>query len=380
MKVLITADWHLGRNQFRLNFLPYQEQLLMDWLLPRAREADLLVVAGDVFDAKHPSAEALTTFSRFAAALADRGIRAVFLAGNHDLPELVVYMREILQKHRLFSVSSSGWSVDRAVIPDLPGLVFLPHFSRFDLASQEVSTVEDLMARLADRYSPHDHILITHLTIVPGASQNTDSDWEMGLVPTLDAAQLSPWKLVVSGHLHGYHTPGSNVVYPGSLLKYHPREIRQTKTVVWVDTETGDMKAEPVPQILDMVEVKGRVKDGSFELEDAPSPESLEHAQALLVRVWLTHPGTDLRLAGAVEEAVRETLGIETVFFGGVEGVEGESAPRSSAPTRSLEGMSLRELALLFFEEQGVFQSVDRQQVEEILDEALARMEQGGGA
>nr|BAL53884.1 hypothetical conserved protein [uncultured Acidobacteriota bacterium] len=376
---MITADWHLGRNRFNLDFLPFQEKLLMEWLLPLAEKADLLVVAGDIFDAKHPSSETLNVFSRFAAALADRKVQAVFVAGNHDLPELVVYMQGILSRHGLFSVSSAGWSVERAVLPGVPDLVFLPHMTRFDLSQHGVDSVEEMIARLGEHFPPEEKVLITHLTVLADASGGeADSDWEMGLVPSVPETLFRQWKLAVSGHLHGHHTVGQKVVYPGSLLKYHSREVHQTKTVLQVDTKTGSWTREPIPQILDMVLVKGYMQGGRFLLEERLSRESLQGKEAILARVVLTRPGSDLRTPHAVQETLRETLKVDAVYFGGVERVEGQTTEETPTSVRSIEGLSPRDLALRYLEEKNILEALDRNLVCAILDEALARMKEGG--
>lgn len=87
LRVLHTADWHLGHS---LHELPrtFEHERFLGWLVDTAvrEEIDALVIAGDVFDAANPPAAALEAWYRFLAALARRapGVDVVVIGGNHD--------------------------------------------------------------------------------------------------------------------------------------------------------------------------------------------------------------------------------------------------------------------------------------------------------
>ena len=63
MKIIHTADWHLGQTFF--GYERFREhKVFLDWLCNTVKErnADLLLIAGDVFDSPNPSAEAQRMF------------------------------------------------------------------------------------------------------------------------------------------------------------------------------------------------------------------------------------------------------------------------------------------------------------------------------
>ena len=65
MRILHTADWHLGKKlegRLRLE----EQSLALDQIISVAKERniDVIIVAGDVFDTAVPSAEAEELFSR----------------------------------------------------------------------------------------------------------------------------------------------------------------------------------------------------------------------------------------------------------------------------------------------------------------------------
>ena len=98
MRVLHTSDWHLGASLGGVARAPEHTRFL-SWLTETAVEeaADLLIVAGDVFDHASPSADALRTWYRFLVGLRETPVRqVVVVAGNHDSPARLEAPREVL--------------------------------------------------------------------------------------------------------------------------------------------------------------------------------------------------------------------------------------------------------------------------------------------
>lgn len=87
LRIFHTADWHLGHS---LHGLPrdYEHECFLDWLLDtlQERQADALLIAGDLFDSANPSASAQAMFYRFLVEARRRlpGLQTVAIAGNHD--------------------------------------------------------------------------------------------------------------------------------------------------------------------------------------------------------------------------------------------------------------------------------------------------------
>src|SRR5262245_39447252 len=87
MRVVHTADWHVGRLWKGITRLDEMAKVL-DYLAAylEREKVELLLVAGDVFDATNPGAEAEALVFRFFRRLGAKGIPAVVIAGNHDSP------------------------------------------------------------------------------------------------------------------------------------------------------------------------------------------------------------------------------------------------------------------------------------------------------
>ena len=91
MKILHTADWHLGKRLDRFSRL--EEQILvMNEIVEIANEqhVNLVLIAGDLFDNFNPGVEATELFYKTLKRLSLNGKRPVVaISGNHDSPNLI---------------------------------------------------------------------------------------------------------------------------------------------------------------------------------------------------------------------------------------------------------------------------------------------------
>ena len=89
MRLLHTADWHLGRSLEGRSRRPEQEQMVDEiCALADAEDVHLVIIAGDVFDSANPPAFAEELFYDALDRLSADGKRGVLvIAGNHDNPE-----------------------------------------------------------------------------------------------------------------------------------------------------------------------------------------------------------------------------------------------------------------------------------------------------
>ncbi len=63
MKIIHTADWHLGKNLEGRSRLKEQERFLSDFIqMVEEKEADLILIAGDIYDSPNPPAMAEKLF------------------------------------------------------------------------------------------------------------------------------------------------------------------------------------------------------------------------------------------------------------------------------------------------------------------------------
>lgn len=87
MKLLHTADWHAGRVLHGQPRTPEIREVLREIAeVARVEAVDLVLVAGDIYDTRNPSAEAEAAVYEFFKTLGAANISSIVIAGNHDAP------------------------------------------------------------------------------------------------------------------------------------------------------------------------------------------------------------------------------------------------------------------------------------------------------
>lgn len=103
IRILHTADWHLGQTFFGYDRTQEHEHFL-DWLagVLTKNKIDVLIVAGDVFDVSNPSAASQRMFYRFIHRVTTENprLQLVVVAGNHDSPARLESPLPLLQEMR----------------------------------------------------------------------------------------------------------------------------------------------------------------------------------------------------------------------------------------------------------------------------------------
>jgi exonuclease SbcD len=87
LRIFHTADWHLGHHLHGVS-RQLEHQRFLDWLLDElhSKQADALIVAGDIFDSANPSSAAQSQLYDFLVKTKTRlpNLDIVLVGGNHD--------------------------------------------------------------------------------------------------------------------------------------------------------------------------------------------------------------------------------------------------------------------------------------------------------
>ncbi|MFT4514214.1 MAG: exonuclease SbcD [Planctomycetota bacterium] len=99
MRILHTADWHLGHN-LRDHARTAEHAYFLNWLVATVveRRVDVVMIAGDVFDGANPPPVAWRMWFEFLGQLkqAQPKVQVVVIAGNHDSAQRMEAPRELL--------------------------------------------------------------------------------------------------------------------------------------------------------------------------------------------------------------------------------------------------------------------------------------------
>lgn len=100
LKILHTADWHLGHTLHGIS-RTYEHQCFLQWLLEQLfkTDADALIIAGDIFDSANPSAQSQSMLYDFLvqARQQNPSLDILLIGGNHDSASRLDAPKAILQ-------------------------------------------------------------------------------------------------------------------------------------------------------------------------------------------------------------------------------------------------------------------------------------------
>ena len=269
MRILHTADWHIGHRLYEQPRIEEHRQFL-DWLLTTLQEnaIDVLLVAGDIFDSALPSSEATDLYYQFLFRLyRETHTHAVITAGNHDSPMRLAAPREFLRMGRIHVVGLASEAA--ACVVNLPSenpsvsIAAVPYLSENELSHISFETEPERAERYRERSKAFyrqcvecmppglPKILMGHLFVHGGQVSDSERNIQIG---GATAMQISDFPddvaYVALGHLHRPHAiSGANypVQYAGSPLPLRFNEANYTKKVYLLDVPTaGDVQVEEI--------------------------------------------------------------------------------------------------------------------------------------
>ncbi len=274
MRILHTADWHLGARLVERERLP-EHAMFLDWLIEtlRSEKIDALLLSGDVFDAANPPQEAVALYFDFLKRLADlKTVKAVITGGNHDSASHLNAPRELLRR---FEVHVFGHAGDNIV--DLGGAVIaaVPFLRERDLregaAGETMAAVhEQVRTAIRAHYAAQlaacrgiaqgrPIIAMGHLTVLGATTSDSERDIHIGNLGAVGADIFDGFDYTALGHLHRpQKVAGQETVhYSGSPIALSFSEATDAKSVVIIDTQNHS----PVPILLSKTE-PDRQKNG----------------------------------------------------------------------------------------------------------------------
>ena len=117
MKILHTADWHLGIKLYDED-LSDDHKIFFKWLITllEKREIEVLLISGDIFHQKNPTSEARHLYYSFLRQLIDVKCKVILTSGNHDSPAVLNGPKEILAMLNVDIVASVPSSPEECII------------------------------------------------------------------------------------------------------------------------------------------------------------------------------------------------------------------------------------------------------------------------
>ena len=253
MKIIHTADWHIGQRLHERSRLDEHKQFL-DWLLEtiQKHKVELLLVSGDIFDTSLPSAEATNLYYQFLYRLFNEtDTYTVITAGNHDSARHLEAPREFLEMGRIHVVGLAN-EVSKCVLPFPPDnprvmVAAVPYLTETDLPhvsyETEIERNDRYRERLRSFYTecvsqmPAElpKILMGHLFVQGGEIGDSERNIQIGGATAIRASDF-PERVnyVALGHLHRPQTINGTdypIRYSGSPIPLRFNETGYRKNV-----------------------------------------------------------------------------------------------------------------------------------------------------
>lgn len=330
MRLLHTADWHLGRATYNVPRADDHDEVIAEILdIARTEKPDLIVHAGDLFDAVRP---AYLEMTRGIQALQELAAVApvVVLCGNHDSPALFRIFEQLLgEESRIRFIDkarrpSDGGVLDFDLGEERVRLAPLPfvHANRVVEAfetepsqwtsayADRIHAIEDALFKgLLEGYESSRDILLfaAHLHVSGARFSGSERQVHVSENYASRLERLPQVSYAAFGHIHKPQsipgtTPGR---YAGSPIQLDFGELSEEKEVVMVEAAPGlPAKVTPVP-------LSGGRRLRKFEgslSELAEAPQTMKR-QLCLLTIQTEEPVPEL------SERVRELLPPDAVVL-----------------------------------------------------------------
>ncbi len=260
MRILHTADWHVGKVLKGRSRLDEHDAVLADIVrVAEAEDVDLILIAGDVFDTSAPAPDAQRLVMRTLLDLNRDGRQVVLEAGNHDNPRQLDVFRPVLGELGITVVGMPLRPEDggQLELPTRGGetarLAILPFISQRTAISagqaitrtaaetnrdyaDNIKAMVDALTEGFDRAGAV-NLLMTHATLVGGQTGGGERDshiFEYALHASIFPSLLHYGAL---GHLHRRQSIAgpAPLHYSGAPLQVDFGESENTSVVVIVD-------------------------------------------------------------------------------------------------------------------------------------------------
>jgi DNA repair protein SbcD/Mre11 len=284
MKILHTADWHLGRTLHYQDLIEEQRFVLAQIIhIIAQHKPDVLLLAGDIYDRSVPPATAVKLLNDTIISITELGVPIIAIAGNHDSSERLDYVQELLKRQYFHIFGTFKVPVPKVVLEDSLGKVHFycipyinPEEARHIFKNEDLKSHEDAMQAIvneivASHPANERSVLMGHCFVAGG--EETESErkiMSVGGSEQINPNIFAPFDYVALGHLHRRQSfLNKKVHYSGSIYKYSVAESSHEKSVSLFDlTEKGIENFQMIDLVLqkNVLKISGRIENRKFVL------------------------------------------------------------------------------------------------------------------
>lgn len=332
MKILHTADWHLGQLFYEYD-RSFEHQEFLNWLLKTISEEqiEVLLISGDVFDISNPAANSIRMFYSFLQKATQNHpfLQIVITAGNHDSASRLEAPKPLLESSNIHIIGTIEKHADGTInyekitvplrnklgeiqtwclavpflrmgdYPNIPG-------AENPYAAGVSEFYQEALAFAKNRKTPEQTIIaMGHLHTQNAEISDMDCS-ERGIIGGIEgiSAQTfdSELKYVALGHIHKAQRIGGkeHIRYCGSPLpmSFSERNYKHQVVVFELDSEITDLKTIEIPISIPLLRIPIKpepLEDVLLQLHQLPEKTNDIQAPYLEVQVLEIEPEPALR-------------------------------------------------------------------------------------
>jgi exonuclease SbcD len=265
MKIVHTADWHLGR-QFEGCSLEDDHAAALEQVFEavKTHAPDVLIIAGDVFDRAAPPEAAVRQFNDFLTRVASETETAiVMIAGNHDSGDRIGAWATLSDTRHSLVRGPLSATERPLILEDAHGPVAISAIpfgyefaARETFANPEIKCPEDVLrVQLASARAlvPDGArwVVVAHAFVSGGDPSGCERPLSrlVGGIETVSADLFAGAHYVALGHLHREQAVGGDHIrYSGAPLAFTFEEEICTKSLTLIELGAdGRTKVELIP-------------------------------------------------------------------------------------------------------------------------------------
>ena len=257
MKFFHVGDLHFGKLLHNVPLIESDQPYWVEQFLQAVDEhqPDAVVIAGDVYDRRVPSPEAMKLFDHLLTELARRDKYVFIIPGNHDSSVRLSHVSELLTSHKIYIAGELQRDLMHITVPGedvdvtfwLMPYVFPKIISdervldRDDLTSYDDAVRALLAAQQIDDQACN--VLVAHQNVMATGveTEHSKSETIIGGLGEINYTAFDRFDYVALGHIHNAQKIGRETVrYSGCPLYYDFSEINRNKGLTLVTIHSKD--------------------------------------------------------------------------------------------------------------------------------------------
>ncbi len=295
MKILHTADWHIGKKLHK-HELSQDFELFIKWLCSTIKEykVEVLLVSGDIFDLANPSSDARKQYYKALMQLRKLNCKIILTGGNHDSPSMLDAPKEILRELDIDIIGGLPDNLEDVIIPVILNgkikmvIVALPFLRDCDLRNAtDGHTYEDRLETIRrgiestfinaaeickTKYPGIPAIAMGHLFAAGAESSESEREIQIGNQAAFNAWQFGNYfNYIALGHIHKPQRINAAVpaFYSGSPFPLSFSERKDEKRILLIDIEQSwEPQSIPVPSFRSLLKITGTIEELRKKLQN----------------------------------------------------------------------------------------------------------------